>query len=72
MTHQQLHIDWTVCRGRGLCTELLDGVLERDEWGFPRAAGHGSDVPIPRGSEGDAADAVTMCPLQALRLSMVD
>jgi ferredoxin len=63
-----LHIDWTACRGRGLCTELLDGALQRDEWGFPLAPGHGSDVPIPRGSEADAADAVAMCPLQALRL----
>lgn len=69
---QQLHIDWTACRGRGLCTELLDGVLERDEWGYPRAVGYGSNVPIPRGAEDDAAEAVAMCPLQALRVLPVE
>nr|BFF16389.1 hypothetical protein GCM10025699_76920 [Microbacterium flavescens] len=30
-----LHIDWTRCDGRGLCTELLAEVLVRDEWGYP-------------------------------------
>lgn len=64
----ELHIDWTVCRGRGLCTELLEGTLDRDEWGYPRAVGHGSDVPIPVGLENDAREAVAMCPLQALSL----
>jgi len=28
-----LHIDWTSCDGRGLCVELLPGVLDRDDWG---------------------------------------
>lgn len=65
-----LHVDWTRCRGRGLCTELLAGRLERDEWGFPiaRDGGRTRDVPV-RAEELDAArDAVAMCPVQALRL----
>lgn len=32
---QILHIDWTKCDGRGLCTELLPTVLGRDDWGYP-------------------------------------
>ncbi|MGI9124601.1 MAG: ferredoxin, partial [Mycobacterium sp.] len=33
MARVKLHIDWTRCDGRGLCTELLPDVLDRDEWG---------------------------------------
>ena len=36
-TPSRLHIDWTRCDGRGLCTELLPGVLGRDDWGYPLA-----------------------------------
>lgn len=90
-----LHVDWTRCRGRGLCTELFAERLERDEWGYPiaRAGDPGArpdagDPGARAGSRGDpgapgagsrdvrvrpheraaAADAVAMCPLQALRL----
>lgn len=60
-----LHIDWTRCRGRGVCIELLSG-LERDQWGYPLVRGGGSDLPI-RAEEADAAaDAVALCPLLAL------
>jgi hypothetical protein len=31
----RLHIDWTACDGRGLCTELLEEMLVDDDWGFP-------------------------------------
>lgn len=61
-----LHIDWTRCDGRGLCTELLEGTLDRDEWGYPRALGYGSSVPIARERADDAADAIALCPRQAL------
>ncbi|WIE84385.1 ferredoxin [Curtobacterium sp. MCPF17_021] len=92
-----LHVDWTRCRGRGLCTELFAERLERDEWGYPiaragtpgaRAGGDPGDPGVRAGNPGDpgtpgagtrdvpvrpheraaAADAVAMCPLQALRL----
>lgn len=67
--HAVLHIDWTACDGRGLCTELLPELLRRDEWGYPLALGYGSDVPIPAGLEGAADDAVALCPRLALSLS---
>ncbi|MEV8266195.1 ferredoxin [Microbacterium sp. NPDC076911] len=70
MTHS-LHIDWTACAGRGLCTELLEQ-LERDEWGYPLATeGAGSNVPIGRRDLPAARDAVALCPLQALSLQRV-
>ncbi|MCU1480219.1 MAG: hypothetical protein JWQ19_1005 [Subtercola sp.] len=71
-----LHIDWTRCDGRGLCTELLGDQLDRDEWGYPLArvdsgsleARDRSNVPIPADQQDAAADAVALCPVQALRL----
>ncbi len=63
----KLHVDWTACDGRGLCTELLPELLDRDEWGYP--------VPLaPKGSAvapeliDAAGDAVAMCPKRALKL----
>ncbi|WFR68578.1 ferredoxin [Curtobacterium flaccumfaciens] len=49
---QALHVDWTRCRGRGLCTELFAERLARDEWGYPvvRDGGGTRDVPVPRTS----------------------
>lgn len=76
----RLHIDWTRCDGRGLCTELLPELLERDEWGYPLArasadgdnagAGSGSrsNVAIPADRVAAAQDAVNLCPLLALKL----
>jgi len=65
-----LHVDWTRCRGRGLCTELLTERLDRDEWGFPiaRDGGRTRDVPLAPSDVAAAQDAVAMCPVQALRL----
>ncbi|PXA70948.1 ferredoxin [Cryobacterium arcticum] len=63
-----LHIDWTACDGRGLCTELLPDLLRRDEWGYPIALGYGSDVPVPLALHAAASDAVALCPRLALTL----
>jgi ferredoxin len=68
----RLHIDWTKCDGRGLCTELLPGLLGRDKWGYPIAKnddiGSRSDVFVPGSSLDAANDAVSLCPLIALSL----
>lgn len=64
-----LHIDWTRCDGRGLCTELLPELLDRDEWGYPLArTGPGSDVAVPAELARAARQAVALCPRAALRL----
>lgn len=33
-THR-LEVDWTACRGHGLCAELLPEHITLDEWGYP-------------------------------------
>ncbi len=64
---RRLHIDWTACDGRGLCTELLPELLDRDEWGFPVPLGDRNPA-IPEELEEVAQFAVTYCPRLALRL----
>lgn len=68
-----LHIDWTRCDGRGLCTELLPEVLDRDDWGYPlvRHAPNGDRSNVEIGPEDAAAarDAARLCPKLALGLA---
>ena len=67
----KLHIDWTACDGRGLCTELLPEMLDRDEWGYPiaRDGRPTRDVAVPRVLDKHAERAVAMCPRLALSVS---
>lgn len=64
----RLHIDWTACDGRGLCTELLPELLGRDEWGFPVPRDGTREPAVPGQLVGHAERAVQSCPLQALSL----
>jgi len=64
----RLHIDWTRCDGRGLCTELLPTLLRRDDWGYPLAR-NGAREPSIRGRDlPEALAAVERCPRLALSL----
>jgi ferredoxin len=63
-----LHIDWTACDGRGVCTELLDEVLTEDDWGYPMAKDGQREPAVPRPLEGAARLAVDRCPRLALKL----
>ena len=68
-----LHIDWTRCDGRGLCTELLPTVLVRDDWGYPLALhatnGDRSNPAISPGNVEAAREAIHLCPKLALSLA---
>jgi len=64
----RLHIDWTACDGRGLCTELLEEMLVEDDWGFPVARDGSPEPSVPRPLEHAAKRAVDRCPMLALRL----
>lgn len=64
----RLHIDWTACDGRGLCTELLPELLDRDEWGYPVPRQPIRDPVIPPHLRAYAERAVASCPMVALRL----
>ena len=64
-----LHIDWTACDGRGLCTELLPELLTSDDWGYPLVrGGGGSQTGVPVKLSPYARQAVTACPRLALSL----
>jgi ferredoxin len=64
-----LHIDWTRCDGRGLCAELLPELLDRDDWGYPRSRDGSRDIAVPRALRRVSVEAVSACPVLALRLS---
>lgn len=68
ITPHRLHIDWTRCDGRGLCTELLPGLLDRDEWGYPLVRNRSREPEIPTGDLADACVAITRCPRLALSI----
>lgn len=61
-----LHLDWTRCRGRGLCAELLPELIGRDADGYPLAR---TDTAVPDPLLDPARQAVRDCPRLALRLA---
>jgi ferredoxin len=68
-TAEHLHIDWTACDGRGLCTELLPELLDRDPWGYPVPRDGSPEPAVPAVLRRHAERAVAACPLLALRLT---
>jgi ferredoxin len=64
---RRLHVDWTSCAARGLCTELLPELLGRDVWGYP-VPHPGRDPVVPEPLLAAAEMAVNRCPRLALRL----
>ena len=63
----RLAVDPIACDGRGLCAELLPGLIRLDDWGFPVRA----PDEVPDGLRADAAAAARLCPRLALRLETV-
>jgi len=61
----QLAVDWTRCRGHGLCAHIVPELMQLDEQGFPLML----DMPVPPWLEHDARRAADMCPALALRLT---
>ena len=64
----RLHIDWTACDGRGVCTELLEEMLVEDDWGFPVARDGQAEPLVPPQLSDAAKRAVDRCPMLALKL----
>lgn len=67
-TTTRLHIDWTRCDARGLCTELLPELLTRDDWGYPLSRNGSREPVIPPKDLKYARAAVKRCPRLALQL----
>jgi ferredoxin len=61
----KLSIDWTRCRGHGLCAHLVPELVQLDRQGYPVPL----DMPVPAWLEREARQAVDMCPALALRLT---
>lgn len=64
----RLHIDWTLCDARGLCTELLPDLLTRDDWGYPLSRNGSREPEIPAEDAKYARAAVKRCPRLALKI----
>ncbi|WP_405816764.1 ferredoxin [Streptomyces sp. NBC_01390] len=63
-SRQKIYVDWTLCRGHGLCADILPEVFELGADGFPTVA----QAKVPRYAEAKALRAVRRCPALALRL----
>jgi ferredoxin len=60
----RLIVDPIACDGRGLCAELLPGLIALDDWGFPVIPGGD----IPAGLEREVTAVARLCPRLALRV----
>jgi NADH:ubiquinone oxidoreductase subunit F (NADH-binding)/ferredoxin len=60
----RLTLDWTRCRGHGLCAHLVPELVQLDGQGYPVLL----DMAVPRWLQQEAQQAVQMCPSLALRL----
>ena len=60
----RLRVNPIACEGRGLCAEVLPELITLDDWGFPIIL----DQDVPSALRREAAEAVRICPLLALRL----
>ncbi len=61
---ERLTVDWTSCRARGLCAELLPEAVTLDEWGYPLIDG----APLSGAVLRHARRAARQCPTLALSL----
>ena len=61
----RLTVDWTRCRGHGLCAHLVPELVQLDGQGYPDFL----DMPVPSWLAREAAQAVEMCPSLALTLT---
>ncbi|MEU5048920.1 NADH-ubiquinone oxidoreductase-F iron-sulfur binding region domain-containing protein [Streptomyces sp. NPDC021096] len=61
---ERLLVDWTLCRGHGLCADLLPGPLRLGPDGYPERA----VVAVPARMRQRALRAVRRCPALALRI----
>lgn len=61
---ERLVVDWTLCKGHGLCVDILPDVVRLDADGYPAQA----SMPVPGRLRPKALRAVRRCPALALRI----
>ena len=62
----RLTVDWTRCRGHGLCAHLVPELIQLDGQGYPIFL----DMPVPAWLQSQAQHAVKMCPSLALKTAV--
>ncbi|MFF1560673.1 NADH-ubiquinone oxidoreductase-F iron-sulfur binding region domain-containing protein [Streptomyces sp. NPDC058279] len=61
---ERLVVDWTLCKGHGLCVDLLPDIVRLDPDGYPAQG----VMPVPGRLRPKALRAVRRCPALALRI----
>ncbi len=61
---ERLAVDWTLCRGHGLCADIVPELIRLGPDGYPALA----DAAVPMHLRGRAQRAVRRCPALALRI----
>ncbi|MGP8301568.1 NADH-ubiquinone oxidoreductase-F iron-sulfur binding region domain-containing protein [Streptomyces inhibens] len=61
---ERLLVDWTLCRGHGLCADVVPGIVKLGPDGYPQQA----SMPLPARMRRRAQLAVRRCPALALRV----
>src|SRR6202453_1848458 len=64
MASKRLVVDWTRCRGHGLCAHLVPELIHLDDIGYPVML----NIPVPDWLAKDAEQAVERCPPPPLRV----
>ncbi|MEU7542232.1 ferredoxin, partial [Micrococcus luteus] len=61
---ERLLVDWTLCRGHGLCADVVPGIVKLGPDGYPEKA----SMALPARMRRRAQLAVRRCPALALRV----
>ena len=61
---EKLAVDWTLCKGHGLCADIVPELIRLGPDGYPALA----DAAVPVHLRGRAQRAVRRCPALALRI----
>jgi ferredoxin len=61
----KLVLDQTACQGYGMCQEAAPDLLDLDDWGYAGLVGDGE---VSGGQQGQAVEAVSVCPVAALKV----
>ncbi|MCP3817674.1 ferredoxin [Streptomyces sp. A3M-1-3] len=63
-TGEKIAVDWTLCKGHGLCADIVPELIRLGPDGYPALA----DAAVPMHLQGRAERAVARCPALALRI----
>jgi ferredoxin len=62
----KLVLDQTACQGYGMCQEAAPDLVDLDDWGYAGLLGDGT---VTGDQQGQAREAVAVCPVAALKVN---